>query len=149
MENKLDEEQFRYRNLKQKKSLLNFSIIKQICIIIYFILLYIAYRFVLNSNIKMWSVAKNNVVISKIIEIMEWLNCHISIVLNVIITLTIFIMIFKVVEIWINSESNIAIKCANKLGVETYGKKIEKSLNCIARYNIELDNINNQIKKRK
>lgn len=146
LELEISEEQYANSCLHQKRSMLSVSIIKNIIVFLYFLLLYGGIRFLEHIN-TMWDGVKDNPVILKLLEMIEHTSLMIQIILLLVMAVTIGFFVRKLYLIWLNSEHPAAMQLAEKQQRLTYSRQIADSNQKLAGYYFHLQEIEDELEQ--
>ena len=126
LELEISEAQYANRCLHQKRKMLSASVIKNIICILYFLFLYMGVKF-LGKIGDIWDSVKENPVIQKLLELSDTASMLIQLGLLLAVVVSAAFLIRKLYLIWLNSDSEEAVRQAEERQLQTYNRQIVDS----------------------
>lgn len=126
LELEISEAQYANRCLHQKRKMLSASVIKNIICILYFLFLYMGVKF-LGKIGDIWDSVKENPVIQKLLELSDTASMLIQLGLLLAVAVSAAFLIRKLYLIWLNSDSEEAVRQAEERQLQTYNRQIVDS----------------------
>lgn len=144
LELEISEEQYANRCLHQKRKMLSASVIKNIICILYFLFLYMGVKF-LEKIGAIWDAVKENPVIQKLLELSGTASMLIQLGLLLAVTVSVVFLIRKLYLIWLNSDSEEAVRQAEEKQLQTYNRQIVDSDRKLAALLFRLQEIEDEL----
>lgn len=144
LELEISEEQYANRCLHQKRKMLSASVIKNIICILYFLFLYMGVKF-LEKIGAIWDAVKENPVIQKLLELSGTASMLIQLGLLLAVAISVVFLIRKLYLIWLNSDSEEAVRQAEERQLQTYNRRIVNSDRKLAALLFRLQEIEDEL----
>lgn len=144
LELEISEEQYANRCLHQKRKMLSASVIKNIICILYFLFLYMGVKF-LEKIGAIWDAVKENPVIQKLLELSGTASMLIQLGLLLAVAVSVVFLIRKLYLIWLNSDSEGAVRQAEERQLQTYNRRIVNSDRKLAALLFRLQEIEDEL----
>ncbi|MDE7366929.1 MAG: hypothetical protein K2N24_06210 [Lachnospiraceae bacterium] len=144
LELEISEVQYANRCLHQKRKMFSVSVIKNIICILYFLFLYMGVKF-LEKISAIWDAVKENPVIQKLLELSDAASMLIQLGLLLAVAVSVVFLIRKLYLIWLNSDSEEAVRQAEERQLQTYNRQIVDSDRKLAALLFRLQEIEDEL----